>query len=290
MLRADFARNPRLESNYAVGPKSQLWVDMFANGFRDDKPLVVNLRDDGFLWVLQGHRRFKVVEELAKLDPERFELIPCLIYKGLTLSEEQEKVVDHFGVKLLNEFEVYQAIKSLKMTSNLSEDRIAQLIGKSRGYVQRRLWVATLPKVVEAEWKKKVQADKDDENVVNITDKALTALSTANTLDKSKGQASRAGGPEFAKVWENLVKYGTPEGTVKPSKVMEKKMIEQMRDMLENDELSQLLQWVLGDPVKTQDIDNAVTRLREKAQLWDDHVAAQAEKEAKKENGKKKTG
>ena len=56
-------------------------------------PILVWETDDGRYIVLSGHRRTSASEDLSRTD-ERFAVVPCIIYRGLTLEEATIIMVD----------------------------------------------------------------------------------------------------------------------------------------------------------------------------------------------------
>ena len=56
-------------------------------------PILVWKTDDGRYIVLSGHRRTSASEDLSRTD-ERFAVVPCIIYRGLTLEEATIIMVD----------------------------------------------------------------------------------------------------------------------------------------------------------------------------------------------------
>lgn len=67
---------------------NQKWARDIAVGFDPDKfhPLLVSERANGFYAILDGQHRFGALEFLGWLDQN----VPCLVYQGLTITEEAE--------------------------------------------------------------------------------------------------------------------------------------------------------------------------------------------------------
>ena len=70
--------------------------EVLINSIRDHgitSPLLVWETEDGRYIVLSGHRRTSASEDLSRTD-ERFAVVPCIIYRGLTLEEATIIMVD----------------------------------------------------------------------------------------------------------------------------------------------------------------------------------------------------
>ena len=71
-------------------------LDILINSIRDHgitSPLLVWETDDGQYIILSGHRR-ATASELLSFDNEGFDIVPCIIYRGITLEEATIIMVD----------------------------------------------------------------------------------------------------------------------------------------------------------------------------------------------------
>ena len=71
-------------------------LDILINSIRDHgitSPLLVWETDDGQYIILSGHRR-ATASELLSFDNEGFDIVPCIIYQGITLEEATIIMVD----------------------------------------------------------------------------------------------------------------------------------------------------------------------------------------------------
>ena len=71
-------------------------LDVLINSIRDHgitSPLLVWETDDGQYILLSGHRR-ATASELLSFDNEGFDIVPCIIYRGITLEEATIIMVD----------------------------------------------------------------------------------------------------------------------------------------------------------------------------------------------------
>ena len=71
-------------------------LDILINSIRDHgitSPLLVWETDDGQYIILSGHRR-ATASELLSFDNEGFDVVPCIIYRGITLEEATIIMVD----------------------------------------------------------------------------------------------------------------------------------------------------------------------------------------------------
>ena len=158
-----------------------------------------------------GHRRSMVITKIRETQPDRFNTVPCVIWTGLTEKEELQHLVDQGHVKTLNDFEQYLAVKRL-LYSGLTEDQAAAQIGKSRGFVQRRRWIASMPECVEKEYQKRYDTSlqKEGDTYVSLTDTVLQDLYKAYTADTSAGLNPESDGSQFMGAWSKLTQTGPP--------------------------------------------------------------------------------
>jgi hypothetical protein len=175
----------------ANGMTTPLWVDTLTASEREF------LHSKTGVWydfvALRGHRRGRVLKQLAAKYPGRFDTVPCQVYGGLSESERIQLKVDQIHVKGLSDWGIYLAIKALAY-ARLTEPQIATRIGMSRGFVQAKLRIARLPQIVEDQYLLKCKG----EPAVNLTDKNLNALMMATKADTDKGiQAGADGTPGF---------------------------------------------------------------------------------------------
>ena len=71
-------------------------LDILINSIRDHgitSPLLVWETDDGQYIILSGHRR-ATASELLSFDNEGFDVVPCIVYRGITLEEATIIMVD----------------------------------------------------------------------------------------------------------------------------------------------------------------------------------------------------
>ena len=227
----DEARNVRLKSAYDTEPipnfdpsrhKPGLYESINLEGLK--VPLTVAELDKATAEKLSaqvgheilyrgvcGHRRSRVIATIRKGDPSRFETVPAIVWTGLTEREELQHLVDQGHVKTLNDFEQYLAVKRL-LYSGLTEDQAAAQIGKSRGFVQRRRWIAAMPAVVEQEYQKRYDTSmqKEGETYVSLTDTVLQDLYKAHTADTNAGIDPAKDGSSFMEAWKKLASAGAP--------------------------------------------------------------------------------
>lgn len=265
LVFADFLRNVRMESRMDTGPDSSLWKDMDANGFRDDKPLVVAKVGDRYR-VIQGHRRFKVATGIREKNPDKLDRLPCLVFSNLSEMDELRMLVDQFHTQSLNDFETYLAVKRL-LTTGLSEEQIGQQIGKSRGFVQRRKQIARLPQKVEDLYRANAEGGKDAPRF-KFTDGDLQKMDVAANEDRSAGRDPEADGSLFAERWTSLVTTGAAAPADPKAKTRKDSL--DMALMLKEPIIEAVLNWAAGNPVNLGDVKESISTLRAKASQFND--------------------
>lgn len=275
-LVADFARNPRLASNYASDDKDfkKLVETIDQEGFRSDKPLVVAKYKDNDTWkyrVIQGHRRFAAVTTINKRDNSKCTELPCIVYEGLSETDEWKLMIDHFHVKGLSEFEQYLAIKRL-LLAGLTEEAVANQTGKSRGFVQRRRWIASAPQVVEDAYRAKAEGT----GTLALTDPDLQEIKKAMTADQAAGLDNVNGGPNFSEVWSNITNNGRAKAPEPKSKT--RKELLDMLGMVKDPIGKGFLKYAAGEPgQQLTTLVEELQTLRAKAASWDEMASQQPE-------------
>lgn len=267
LIYADYERNVRMSSRMDTGPTSGLWLDMDANGFRDDKPLVVSKVGDRYR-VIQGHRRFKTASGIREKNPDKLKKLPCLVYTGLTEQDELRMLVDQFHTQTLNDFETYLAVKRL-LTTGLSEEQIGQQIGKSRGFVQRRKQIARLPQKVEDLYRANAEGGKDAPRF-KFTDGDLQKMDQAANADRDAGRRPEDDGSLFGERWESLVTTGAA-APPEPKAKTRKDSID-MALMLKEPIIESVLNWAAGNPINLGDVKEQIVTLRTKAFQFNDLI------------------
>lgn len=239
---------------------------------------------------IRGHRRFKVLTNLHRLFPKdsRFSMVPVTIHEGLTYQQEMDLLVDQFGVKTLNPCEIVNAIKALRK-NGLSEVSIASRIGKSRGFVQRRLWILGFPQYVFDAWVA-YTLKRDDAVKVNLTDTVLVDLNKAATEDRRNGRPLESVGSDFSNAWKALIEPSIGENgepappAERTAKAMSRSEVQKLLD--EQKDLDTIIRSTLEIVIKTSTtslaaLDSACKTLRSKAAEFDRIKAPAAKKAAK---------
>jgi hypothetical protein len=242
------------------GLTTPLWIDTLS---AEERTAIHGRTGVWYDWVcLRGHRRGRVLKQLALKYPGRFDQIPCQVYQGLSESERIRLKVDQIHVKGLSDWGVYLAIKTLAF-ARLTEPQIAARIGMSRGFVQAKLRVSRLPQIVEEEFKKKCKG----EPAVNLTDKNLNALMMAQNADENKGiVAGPDGTPGFQAEWKSITATGDP--TVKTPTAMSRKELLVVVGMTKDPIISDTLRYAAGDPVELPGILSRMEALRTQATAY----------------------
>jgi hypothetical protein len=269
---ADYGDNFRMESAYAdlkpipgFNPEKQkagLYEDIKNNGLQTplwvaklSKEEAEAIRDrevragrPGVLYewiVMRGHRRFYVITQIRLTEPHNFQKIRCQTYTGLTKADRYKLMADHMQTKGLNDFEVYTAIKRLTLNTGLSEVQIGMQMGKSRGYVQRRKWIAAMPQRVEDNYKLAFTRDEEGKPVacVKLPDPVLVELHKAFQEDTDAGRDPESEGSSFNVAWAKLSAGDMPP----PVKSLTRKDIQDKSRLIKEPLVKEILAVCAGD-------------------------------------------
>jgi hypothetical protein len=240
------------------GLTTPLWIDTLTNAEREFLHTKTGVWYDYVC--LRGHRRGRVLKQLAAKFPGRFDSIPCQVYGGLETAERVNLMVDQIHVKGLSDWGIYLAIKALAF-ARLTEPQIATRIGMSRGFVQAKLRVARLPQLVETEFLKKCKGQP----AVNLTDKNLNALMMAQNADEAKGLRNEDGNgtPSFKAEWAMIAETGKQTNATPTA--MNRKELLVIAGMARDPIIADTLRYAAGDPVQLPAITNALETLRTQA-------------------------
>jgi len=105
------------------------------------QPLVVNKTDDGYM-IIAGERRWRA-SKLAGLDT-----VPCVVKNYTEKQIKEIALIENLQREDLNPIESAKAIHSLIEEFNLTQDEVADKLGKSRPAVANTLRLLTLPEEV----------------------------------------------------------------------------------------------------------------------------------------------
>jgi hypothetical protein len=251
----------------ANGMTTPLWVDTLSPAESEFLHSKTGVRYDYVC--LRGHRRGRVLKQLAAKYPGRFDSVPCQVYGGLAESERIQLKVDQIHVKGLSDWGIYLAIKALAF-ARLTEPQIATRIGMSRGFVQAKLRVARLPQMVEDEFLKKCKG----EPAVNLTDKNLNALMMAQNADEAKGMRNEdgKGTPSFVAEWSQIVETGKQTNATPTA--MNRKDLMTIIGMTKDPIIADVLRYAAGDPVQLPAIVNTLETLRTQALAYQSIMAS----------------
>lgn len=228
--------------------------------------------------VLRGHRRMHVVSQINATNPDnpQFPTVPAMIYKGLTIADEFRLMADQGGGLDYNDYEIYDQIKKLVMNTRMSEEAIANQLSRpdkkiSRGYVQRRKWIMSMPQWVEDNFRLRYTQAKDENGkpipYVNITDKTLQELNKAVTADRETNTDPTAEGSKFKTVWDNFVEKGNPtlSGNA-PIKPLSKSELETLHSSTTDPILRTCIEKCMGKEVDWHSAVQEMKTLRRKAE------------------------
>lgn len=228
---------------------------------------------------IRGHRRMKALMALHTLYPNdsRYSMIPVNIHEGLTYQQEMDLLVDQFGIKQLNACEVVNAIRVLR-SNGLSEVDIAARINKSRGFVQRRLWIIGFPTFVFDAWVAYMLKKTDVNPRLDLTDSVLVELNKCATADRKAGRKLDADHSDFMKQWNAYVNPKDENGNPVEAKTTRErksysrdeivKMLDEQKDL--DTIIRSTLEYVIKQGnVSLQTLNAECQTLRRKASAYD---------------------
>lgn len=107
------------------------------------QPLIVRKRDDGSYDLIAGERRLRAAKLAGR------QTVPILVrdYSDQTVAEIA--LVENLQREDLNPIEEGNAFKSLIKTYGYTQEKVAEIVGKSRPYVANMLRIITLPQVIQ---------------------------------------------------------------------------------------------------------------------------------------------
>lgn len=107
------------------------------------QPLIVRQRDDGNYDLIAGERRLRAAK-LAGLTA-----VPVLVRDYSDSDAAQIALIENLQREDLNAVEEGEAYKSLIKKYGYTQEKVAEIVGKSRPYVANMLRIITLPDVVK---------------------------------------------------------------------------------------------------------------------------------------------
>ncbi len=128
---------PRIEFNELA--LEELRDSIIENGIL--QPIIVVKNGDNYE-IVAGERRFRAAK-MAKL-----ETIPAIVRDYTKIQKAKLSLIENLQREELNPVEQSKALKTLKDEFNLTQEEIANSIGKSRSYVTNQLRLLNLPDIV----------------------------------------------------------------------------------------------------------------------------------------------
>jgi ParB family chromosome partitioning protein len=106
-------------------------------------PPVVRSKEEGLFELVSGERRFRAAQ-IAGLRK-----IPVLIREGSSAFSAEAALIENIQRVDLNPMEIAKALKSLSEKFSLSQDELAQRVGKKRSTVANYVRLLTLPPLIQ---------------------------------------------------------------------------------------------------------------------------------------------
>jgi hypothetical protein len=220
-LKVDYDRNPRRKTAYTIDSIGWLARNILTYGLHD--ALVVSQRADGTLWILKGHLRHAAIGLIRTLglpegkpktdkpaipvDPKFMEQVKCSVYKGLSLSDEMDLVMDHGQTTPLDRGEKYLAVKRMRLMG-FSQQLIADKLQISRSAVSKLDWVAQMPQFVEDALLAEPKLENGEKNpeFFLLTEPHINTLNPIYVKEQRiPGARIKVAGSEFKAKWEEIV-------------------------------------------------------------------------------------
>lgn len=130
--------NVRIDDEYTRAGDEALFAHMSEGGYVPRIEVVP--RDEGGVWVREGHRRTRCYQRMASEGVQEIEWIPIQPFKGDQLDQIAHIVKSNDQLKL-RFFEEAEVVKRLH-AFNLTPDQIAAKIGRSRPHVDKLMLLA----------------------------------------------------------------------------------------------------------------------------------------------------
>lgn len=263
------------ESIYYEGVKEPLWVAQLTE---DEAKRASDKAGFEVIWrTIRGHRRAVTVGNVNERFPGHIETVPAIVHTGLTLAEEWALLADHGGANVeegLSELGQYRACVNLFATGQFSQEMIGRMLGETRGWAMRRIWIHTMGGKLtptETEYLKRFDKDKFPEGTFfSFTYKDVEGLHTAFNADQNAKPKRKpmAEGSEFIKVWNTFA--GTGSAKPKEPKALSRKTIDERDNFIAGrPALEEYARFASGRGGNAQDAAAMYDRIEEKANAFD---------------------
>lgn len=205
------------ESIYHDGLKVPIWLAELTG---DERKAASDKAGRDILYrVIRGHRRLVTVEKINAIYPGHIVLIPAIVHSGLARDEEWALMADHGGVNKeedLSELGQYRACINLQGTGAFSQERIGQMLGETRGWAMRRIWIhkMSVSTPIETEFLKRFDKEKNpDGSYFTFTYKDVEDLHKAFTEDEKNKRNPMDDGAAFLSLWNTHAATGSAKPT-----------------------------------------------------------------------------
>lgn len=143
--------------------------------------------------VIRGHRRYVAVEKVNEVYPGKILEVPCIVYTGLSVPEEWALMADHGGPNKeegLSELGQYRACINLHGTAQFSQDMIGRMLGETRGWAMRRIWIHDMGSKtpIETEFLKRFDDKLKPGDYYSFTYKDVEDLHKLYNSDEKEGR------------------------------------------------------------------------------------------------------
>lgn len=133
--------NKRVDDERLREADDDLFSYMMSKGVIDIPPLEVEVRDEGGVWVVEGHRRARAYNRCRKAG-KPIKWIAIIPFKGSNIDRVARISTSSGRQLVLTKFEEAMVVKDL-MAFNLPPDEIAKYIHRSRPHVDKLIVLAT---------------------------------------------------------------------------------------------------------------------------------------------------
>ncbi len=262
---ADFDRNVRHAWKYKVEPKENFdpakdlpgfFEDVFYNGVKvnievselTEKQIDAIMRKHPELTVrpkyrvVRGNRRWKAVLLAKSMVADIFQTLTCVVYRGLSESDEIKLMCDHTGIEKLDDFEVFTSVERLNGT-DLTQAEIGHHVGKTRAWTQDRIYlidiIRDIPEIrVAYEEKFRPKAVPFKNGYVPFTWEDVDVMHKAQSADQAAGIKVDHPDSTLAKEWRRLSEQ--KDSPTKDKKAMTRKELDKKEGHIKGREVLEL--------------------------------------------------
>lgn len=259
------------ESIYYDGIKVPIWTALLTE---DEAKLASDKAGYPVKYrVMRGHRRVIAIQKINTIYPGHISVVPSIVYSGLTVPEEWALMADHGGPnkeEQLSELGQYRACINLQGTGSFSQDGIGRMLGETRGWAMRRIWIHSMGAKtdIEREYLKRFDTKLKPGDYFTFTYKDVEDLHKAYNTDEKAGKNPRDEDSEFDKMFRRFAGTGSAK-PVEPKALTRQKIDERDSFVAGRPALEELMRFASGRGGNAGDAAKMYDKIHEKAQKTD---------------------